>query len=68
MERKIGPVEREKLWLKPELLILARSKPEELVLSFCKTDPGGGGAGNEVNRCDSVSFFCAGNCAVEGAS
>lgn len=28
--------EREKIWLTPELVILVRSKPEEVVLTVCK--------------------------------
>ncbi len=36
---------KEKVWIKPELTVLVRSKPEEPVLSYCKTDAWGGIAG-----------------------
>ena len=40
-----------KIWKKPELVVLGRSRPEESVLAFCKTggvtaaDPGGSHSG-----------------------
>jgi hypothetical protein len=60
--------ESPEVWIEPELIVLVRSRPEELVLGFCKITPGGGGAGNEDNRCDSSNWPCEGNCAVEGSS
>jgi hypothetical protein len=31
-----------KTWQKPKLTVLVRSRPEEAVLTVCKTDHGGG--------------------------
>jgi hypothetical protein len=31
-------IKNEKVWLTPELVILVRSKPEEVILTVCKGD------------------------------
>ncbi len=40
-----------KKWNKPELIILARSRPEEVILSFCKTNVGPGASTTDQNSC-----------------
>ena len=40
-----------KTWSKPELTVLVRSRPEEAVLSGCKTEISNTGAGEKVGTC-----------------
>jgi hypothetical protein len=40
-----------KMWRKPELIVLVRNKPEEAVLTSCKTDGQGGGPQDTVTTC-----------------
>ena len=46
-----------KLWRKPELLIIARSNPEEIVLTSCKRALAGG-AGYQNNDCMYFGTYC----------
>lgn len=46
-----------KVWVKPELIILVRSKPEEAVLTGCKTAETGNAQGVILNYCFGV--LCA---------
>jgi hypothetical protein len=43
----------QKIWKRPELVVLVRGKPEEAVLAACKLGPGQGilGPGNQFNAC-----------------
>jgi hypothetical protein len=56
-----------KEWVKPELVILVRNKPEETVLAPCKEGEFGGGGGPYNHQ-----FFCIGEpcgiCFVVGSS
>jgi hypothetical protein len=46
-----------KSWIKPELVILAKSNPEEAVLTVCKASPSAGmGPLLNVNNCQQVIF------------
>ena len=49
-----------KQWLKPELIVLARNKPEETVLTACKvtTNPPSPGPSNGSYKCTSQSNAC----------
>ena len=38
-------------WSKPKLIVLARGKPEERVLAYCKADPGAG-PGSRERHCN----------------
>ena len=54
---------RKKAWVKPELVVLVRSKAEEGVLTGCKTNTGNDGYDMLDNRCAlQVSGECSGNC------
>jgi hypothetical protein len=44
-----------KVWEKPQLIILARSKPEEAVLTACKTDATAGGNASQNAGCYSAT-------------
>ena len=53
-----------KMWHKPEMIVLVRSNPEEAVLTPCKTTTGGGpGAGASANQCTGQ----AGCAAIQGS-
>jgi len=53
-------------WIRPALRILSRSKPEEVVLFFCKkVDVGAGGPGGGNNCKEGGSGFW---CSKEGVS
>ena len=41
----------QKVWVKPELIILVRSKPEEAVLGGCKQLIASSGSGNAATAC-----------------
>jgi hypothetical protein len=43
--------ESKKAWVEPELIVLVRSKPEEAVLSACKSILSGVNPGSDDNRC-----------------
>ena len=48
-----------KEWKKPQLIVLVRSKPEEVVLTSCKMDENGltkGPEGHWYNYCDTSSL------------
>lgn len=44
-----------KKWEKPELIILARFKPEEAILNGCKAESGDVGPANAVAGCHSAT-------------
>ena len=46
--------ENKKAWLEPELIVLVRNKPEEAVLSACKSAVSGGGNNASDNGCHLV--------------
>ena len=58
-----------KLWAKPQLVVLVRSKPEEVVLVSCKgaypNQTSAGGPGSEFFSC---SYKCNFGCETGGAS
>jgi len=56
-----------KNWSKPELIVLVRSKPEEVVLTACKKVGGGGEIRIGGAWCDDASMTCGG-CAGLGSS
>lgn len=48
-----------KAWQKPELIVLVRSKPEEMVLAVCKTPTGKFlGPNDPSNKCKLRGFSC----------
>ena len=53
-----------KQWQKPELIVLVRSKPEELVLVFCKVENVTGGEGLTLGDCTTgwPGCGCGGPC------
>jgi hypothetical protein len=52
-----------KTWDKPRLIVLVRSKPEEVVLGACKGGAPGVGFPNGVNmNCYELLPICAGAC------
>jgi hypothetical protein len=55
-----------KIWKKPNLVVLIRSRPEESVLDHCKYgfSEQGGGANSNVNGCHAIkeSGGCIGVC------
>ena len=59
--------QEKKAWQKPELIVLVRSRPEEMVLEVCKVQSGwvGGGPGDDNSLCD---FGCAAWCSGDAAS
>jgi len=50
--------ESQKMWVKPELIILVRSKPEEAVLGSCKTTTGGTDFGATNSACYFFLVMC----------
>jgi hypothetical protein len=56
--------ENRKVWEKPELIVLVRSKPGEMVLTGCKmgdgSSPPGAGPNDNVGWCAGVG--CAADC------
>ena len=56
-----------KMWEKPELVVLLRSKPEEAVLAFCKLSAGSSGPINGAGWCGNATGGCPA-CAVFGSS
>ena len=49
-----------KSWCEPALIVLVRGKPEEAILSGCKFDASGVGAGSLQEGCNNAPSFCAG--------
>jgi hypothetical protein len=62
MEQK----KKEKEWVSPELLVLVRSHPEEVVLESCKDTTGGGDPATGHSGC--VYIGCISNCVGLGSS
>ncbi len=66
------PIKIEKKpWQKPELIILVRSKPEEMVLSSCKISPTSGGGPNSAQPAFAggcISVFPCAVCSSFGTS
>ncbi|MBN1321350.1 MAG: hypothetical protein JXA87_10975 [Thermoleophilia bacterium] len=50
-------------WTTPELIVLARGKPEEAVLATCKGGSYGGARANVV-ACSQNNGNCQGQCAL----
>ncbi len=60
---------QKKTWEKPELIVLVRSNAEELVLTHCKTESGGGSAlavDNHHGCSMAPSDSCGTNCQSRG--
>ena len=53
-------------WIKPELTILVRNKPEENILSNCKTDSIPSGSNSADSAC--LITGCGGDCETVGSS
>lgn len=51
MSKRYGHVQMKKKWVKPELVILVRNKPEEALLLACKGD-GSHGPNNDNVWCE----------------
>jgi hypothetical protein len=62
MERK----EKKKEWVAPELLVLVRSHPEEVVLAACKDTSGGGAPATGHLGC--IYSGCVSDCYALGSS
>jgi hypothetical protein len=50
---------QKKEWKTPELIVLVRSKPEEAVLTGCKTQTKGGNGSNQAANGCRVTTTCA---------
>ena len=50
-------MEKSRIWQKPKLVILARSTPEESVLTTCKSSKAGTGPHNSNGAC-----YCMSSC------
>jgi hypothetical protein len=62
-------IEHKKEWLKPELIVLLRSKPEEAVLDTCKGGAFLGSQGNTHNHCWELQVMvCPNPCFTVGSS
>ncbi len=46
-----------KLWTDPALVVLVRNRPEEAVLSGCKTETSRGGVDSIDNACTTYEYF-----------
>jgi hypothetical protein len=57
-----------KTWQKPKLIILARGRPEELVLAGCKMAIKSAGAKNKNSSCYQTSNKCPNACSVVSTS
>ena len=59
-EKEVRPMEQpKKEWVKPELLVLVRNKPEERVLVACKSStPPTEGPGNAYGLCQYYTGQC----------
>jgi hypothetical protein len=58
-----------KNWFRPELIVLARSKPEEAVLTHCKRiAPSSGGPSDAQTGCDNGVITNCGNCQSRAGS
>jgi hypothetical protein len=60
-------MENSRIWRKPQLVVLARSTPEEAVLTICKSTTAG--SGNSFNHSNCQKGPGNGNCNIcAGAS
>jgi hypothetical protein len=68
--RRQTEVAMKKVWKKPQLVVLMRSRPEEIILQICKVDwPATGlGAQNDFNICASVGTSCTVLCSGASSS
>lgn len=57
----------EKKWQKPKLVVLVRGKPEERILTGCKTSPPAGGP-DSTNGCDEFQAPSCTNPCYDGSS
>jgi len=51
-------MENKKRWVQPELIVLARGRPEEGVLDFCKYSFGDSGPVDLHSNCNGEAEFC----------
>lgn len=49
----------QRAWMRPELLILTRSKPEEAVLAACKNNSAKIGPGSSAAQCKNWPAACS---------
>jgi hypothetical protein len=54
-------------WSRPELIVMVRSGPEEVVLSTCKTASGGTDYSGSKSGCNVIESNCS-SCKSESAS
>lgn len=57
-----------KLWSKPQLVILARGRPEESVLATCKKDSTSSGPSNKKSSCNTSTILFGGHCTGDCSS
>lgn len=57
---------KNKKWVKPQLTVLTRTKPEELILLGCKSAWDGGSSSDWMSMCDWESYCTA--CSDTGGS
>jgi hypothetical protein len=59
--------ESPEVWTTPELITLVRNKPEETVLSTCKSATKGASYGMEHDRCEYALPICTGCSGLAGS-
>ena len=52
-----GKLAGKKAWTIPALVVLARNRPEEAVLTGCKTETSRGGVDSIDNACTTYEYF-----------
>jgi hypothetical protein len=57
-----------KTWIEPELIVIVRSKPEEAVLTACKTTSPDGGNVVLASNCGNPGGGYCGECTASAAS
>jgi hypothetical protein len=68
METEKKP-QTKKEWMKPELIVLVRNKPEEAVLAACKNSGNGSGGSPTSNNVECLTTYrCYAQCGALGAS
>ncbi|MBM3131005.1 MAG: hypothetical protein FJ009_20555 [Chloroflexi bacterium] len=60
--------QQKKEWVKPELLVLVRNKPEEAVLTACKGNMVASSPGSQGFWCENQHCFSGDNCSVLSSS
>jgi hypothetical protein len=51
-------MQEKKEWQNPELIVLVRGRPEEAVLTPCKSSSVAGGSGDEASGCNFYEGAC----------